>query len=178
MLETMIAEGLTVRQMALRLGRTHASVRYWMTKHGLTTPRGSQWRTSHAARDAVEATRRGVCPRHGEVRFVRRDTGFRCERCRSEAVSDRRRDIKRRLVAEAGGRCVACGYDRCIGALHFHHLDPQTKAFAVAGAGITRSIAASRAEAAKCVLLCANCHAEVEAGERALAYTSASADPG
>jgi hypothetical protein len=29
--------------------------------------------------------------------------------------------------------------------------------------GITRSLARLRAEAAKCVLLCANCHAEVEA---------------
>jgi len=30
--------------------------------------------------------------------------------------------------------------------------------------GFTRSIEKMRAEAAKCVLLCSNCHAEVEAG--------------
>jgi ribosomal protein L30E len=30
--------------------------------------------------------------------------------------------------------------------------------------GAARSIAAARAEMAKCVLLCANCHAEVEQG--------------
>jgi hypothetical protein len=30
--------------------------------------------------------------------------------------------------------------------------------------GITRAIAKLREEAAKCVLLCATCHAEVEAG--------------
>jgi predicted HNH restriction endonuclease len=34
--------------------------------------------------------------------------------------------------------------------------------------GVTRSLAAARAEMAKCVLLCANCHAEVEAGISAL----------
>jgi hypothetical protein len=38
------------------------------------------------------------------------------------------------------------------------------KSFAVGGAGVTRSMESSRAEAAKCVLLCATCHAEVEAG--------------
>jgi hypothetical protein len=36
------------------------------------------------------------------------------------------------------------------------------------GEGVTRSRAEARAEARKCVLLCANCHAEVEAGYRSL----------
>jgi hypothetical protein len=47
---------------------------------------------------------------------------------------------------------------------HFHHVDPGEKAFAFSRHGVTRSLAAARAEAAKCVLLCSNCHAEVEAG--------------
>ena len=59
---------------------------------------------------------------------------------------------------------MLCGYDRYIGALHFHHVDPSRKEFAVSGRGFTRSIAKMREEAAKCVLLCSNCHAEVEAG--------------
>lgn len=177
-LAELIAEGLTVRAIAERLGVTRATVRYWMEKHALVTPRGQQWRASHSVRDELATARVGVCPRHGEVRFVRRDVGFRCERCRTEAVTERRRQVKRTLVAEAGGCCRACGYDRCIAALQFHHRDPATKSFTVAGQGLTRSLAASRAEAAKCVLLCANCHAEVEAGQRAVPYTSASADPG
>jgi ferredoxin len=32
--------------------------------------------------------------------------------------------------------------------------------------GITRAIDAVRAEVEKCVLLCSNCHAEVEAGHK------------
>lgn len=67
-------------------------------------------------------------------------------------------------MREAGGRCVICGYDRHIGALHFHHLDPDQKSFSIAHGGITRSLARAREEVKKCVLLCANCHAEVEAG--------------
>jgi 5-methylcytosine-specific restriction endonuclease McrA len=68
------------------------------------------------------------------------------------------------LVDEAGGCCAVCGYDRYVGALHFHHLDPAQKSFQLGVAGLTRSLAAMRAEAAKCALLCSNCHAEVEGG--------------
>lgn len=85
-------------------------------------------------------------------------------RCRSEAVSRRRRRLKEILVAEAGGACGLCGYDRYIGALQFHHRDDANKEFGLGDRGLTRSLDALRAEAAKCILLCANCHAEVEAG--------------
>jgi hypothetical protein len=66
-------------------------------------------------------------------------------------------------VEEAGGRCRICGYNRCIAALQFHHLDPTAKEFNLARRG-ARSIERLRTEARKCVLLCSNCHAEVEAG--------------
>jgi hypothetical protein len=68
------------------------------------------------------------------------------------------------LVTEAGGACVICGYRRHPAALQFHHLEPEEKSFGLGRSGVTRSIAAAREEATKCVLLCANCHAEVEAG--------------
>lgn len=71
--------------------------------------------------------------------------------------------MRAQLVAEAGGGCSLCGYARYVGALHFHHVDPAAKSFEIGG-GATRSLARNRQEAAKCVLLCSNCHAEVEAG--------------
>lgn len=67
-------------------------------------------------------------------------------------------------MKEAGGRCKICEYDRYLGALQFHHVDPSTKEFAVSLRGRTRHIERVRAEASKCVLLCSNCHAEVEGG--------------
>ena len=79
-------------------------------------------------------------------------------------VARRRRKIKEILVSEAGGACRLCGYDRYAGALQFHHLDPENKTFQLAGRGLTRSLSIVRQEAKKCVLLCANCHAEVEGG--------------
>lgn len=104
------------------------------------------------------------CPRHGETTFIpRRDSGrWRCLRCRTEAVIRRRQRVKEILVREAGGRCSLCGYDRYVGALAFHHLDRSEKRFGISRLG--SSLGRARAEARKCVLLCANCHSEVEAG--------------
>jgi DNA-directed RNA polymerase subunit RPC12/RpoP len=105
-----------------------------------------------------------VCRRHGSTDFWLDNRGiYRCLRCRSEAVARRRR-LKEILVSEAGGRCTICGYDRYVGALQFHHRDSAEKRFGVGERGLTRWLAAVRAEVAKCVLLCANCHAEVEGG--------------
>jgi hypothetical protein len=105
------------------------------------------------------------CQRHGTAEFVLEGRGYyRCTRCRVEAVTRRRRRLKATLVEEAGGSCRLCGYSRYVGALEFHHLDPSQKAFGLSLGGMTRSLARARAEAQKCVLLCANCHAEVEGG--------------
>jgi cytochrome c553 len=71
--------------------------------------------------------------------------------------------VRRILIGESGGRCALCGYDRCVINMHFHHVDPATKELAMT-AQIGRSLDAFREEAKKCVLLCANCHGEVEAG--------------
>jgi ferredoxin len=69
------------------------------------------------------------------------------------------------LVEESGGCCAVCGYGRCIINLHFHHVDPSTKSLRMTMAE-GRSVAAYRVEATKCVLVCANCHGEIEAGLR------------
>ena len=66
-------------------------------------------------------------------------------------------------MAEAGGRCAVCGYDRCAYNLHFHHVDPEQKAMSMTMAA-GRSLADYREEATKCVLVCANCHGEIETG--------------
>ena len=82
----------------------------------------------------------------------------------SDAVNRRRRKLKRMAVESKGGRCTICGYDRCIAALEFHHVDSKQKSFALSVDGLTRSWARVQAELKKCVLLCANCHREVEHG--------------
>ena len=109
-----------------------------------------------------------VCARHGRIAFHRYSAGggrftWRCKRCVGEAVTRRLQKVKRILVAEAGGGCAVCGYARCVVNLHFHHVNPAEKSFAVSIA-TGKSLAAYRQEAQKCVLVCANCHGEIEAG--------------
>jgi hypothetical protein len=155
---------LSIRDMADVFDRSPTTVRHWLRRHALETPRMTRERLGKAALAAGLRTAEIPCPRHGMTRHVRREGGFRCARCRVEHVAERRRRIKRQLVLEAGGRCELCGYDRCVAALQFHHLDRGTKRFALSQDGVSRSMAQARDEAAKCVLLCANCHAEVESG--------------
>jgi transposase len=162
----LVAAGLSTRRIADRLGMSQATVRHWLRKHGLETERAARRRVLEiqaSADEAADAT--AVCPRHGTTQFRRRsEGGWRCLKCRAEAVVARRRAVKATLVAEAGGACALCGYDRTLAALQFHHRDPSGKEFHIAHRGVARSLATAREEAAKCVLLCANCHAEVEAG--------------
>jgi transposase-like protein len=160
----LVAEGLSTREIAERLGLSQSTVRHWLRKYDLRTHRAKRENTQgvrgvHPDRKIME------CPRHGLTEFWLESRGiYRCLRCRSEAVSRRRRKLKEILVREAGGRCGICGYDRWVGALQFHHRDGQKKEFGLADRGLTRSLDVVRREAAKCILLCANCHSEVEAG--------------
>lgn len=161
----LVERGMTLAEIGAEVDRSPSSVRYWITKYGLSRP--DQVRRSQIEAAFAEGRRSIVrrCATHGWTEFVIERSGrSRCRRCRVERVSAWRRRVKARLVAEAGGSCVVCGYDRCQAALQFHHLDPGEKAFHLSNEGVPRSLAALRAEAAKCVLLCANCHAEVEAG--------------
>jgi len=167
-LEPLIDSGMTIAEVAESVGRSKATVRHWLTRHGLKTKGGRGRRPVAAAKAARRAGLRSAelrCGRHGATDFVIDGAGvYRCRRCRSEAVSRRRRRVKAILVQEAGGRCRICGYDRNMRALHFHHLDPSHKRLSINAKGVALALETLRREARKCVLLCSNCHAEVEDG--------------
>jgi len=165
-LKALLSRGLTLKEIASELGRSQSTVNYWLRQHGLKTTRGHGRRTAALAALELGTNRfEYECRRHGLTPFlVFHDGRSRCGKCSSEAVQRRRETTKETLAAERGGKCAICGYDRYIGALQFHHVDRKLKKFGISGKGITRAIERSREEAKKCVLLCANCHAEVEAG--------------
>jgi hypothetical protein len=64
------------------------------------------------------------------------------------------------MVDYKGGACVLCGYDKCLRAMDFHHLDPTHKRGRTAA---NRSWEWIRAELDRCMLVCSNCHFELEA---------------
>jgi transposase len=173
----LIEAGASIATIAETLRISTGTVRHWLKKYGLETQAVSQRRAVRAARGAGLLTVERECRHHGLVDFWLEGRGFyRCSICRQEAVARRRRKVKQILVIEAGGCCALCGYDQCMGALQFHHLDPGQKSFTLSSTGVTRSLQKARDEARKCVLLCSNCHAEVEAGMRAVPTSDSGVD--
>lgn len=169
-LEQFIAAGLTIAEIAAEVDLSKTTVRHWLGRYGLKTRNKVGPRISEEATVAKEAGRAEMvseCLRHGATTYVLEGRGYyRCQRCRSEQIARHRRRLKEMLVAEAGGACRLCGYDRFLGALEFHHLDRAQKRLGISANGLTLSVDAVREEALKCVLLCSNCHAEVEGGVR------------
>jgi Fe-S-cluster-containing hydrogenase component 2 len=161
-LEALVRGGLSIRAIASEVERGPTTVRHWLRAYDLRTDR---------PRDSLNANSDGAahliryCKRHGTTEFVRTGTKgrYRCRRCRNEYRAERRRRVKRTLVEEACGHCGLCGYVGPAAAMHFHHRDPEAKAFNLSAQGVARSLSAARAEAAKCMLVRANCHAELEA---------------
>ncbi len=108
------------------------------------------------------------CSPFGDHNTSKVPPGFRSTEDAVKARRDRRREQFRRslrkrrrrrkadLVAAYGGRCVDCGYSTCPEALQFHHRDPSTKDFGLGQ--FNGSLARLTAEAAKCDLVCTNCH--------------------
>jgi len=54
-----------------------------------------------------------------------------------KAVSKRRKKLKQMSIEYKGGKCNVCGYNKCVDALEFHHLEE--KQFGLSKNGLTRS---------------------------------------
>lgn len=74
-------------------------------------------------------------------------------------VNKKRVNNKFKLIDMFGGKCQWCGYNKSRAALQFHHYE-DNKDFAISFNGQTRSFDKLLEEAKKCILICANCHAE------------------
>ena len=69
--------------------------------------------------------------------------------------------LKQKALDYLGPECLTCGYSICIRALHFHHINSFEKEFDISSKSSWPEI---RDELDKCVVLCANCHAEYHSG--------------
>ena len=55
---------------------------------------------------------------------------YACQKTRAE-------ERKKQYVLKAGGKCVQCGYDKNLGALNFHHINPEEKHFELDGRSLS-----------------------------------------
>jgi predicted HNH restriction endonuclease len=79
---------------------------------------------------------------------------------------NRSRETKKQLIDHFGGKCTFCGYDKCLAAFDFHHINPEEKSFEVGRNILSKKFETLLKEAKKCVLLCANCHRELHDEKR------------
>jgi predicted HNH restriction endonuclease len=101
------------------------------------------------------------CEKHGHTEFTYSSKyKIKCIKCQSVRKSLRKNRNRQELLKIHGSKCSVCSYDKCSSALQFHHIDPSEKEFEISESAY--SLENLIAEAKKCVLLCANCHAEVE----------------
>jgi hypothetical protein len=87
-----------------------------------------------------------------------------CKVCNHINVLNRQREFKKKLVDLKGGKCIKCGYNKSNAALQFHHIDPEKKDFNFSkyrNTSFEKNKDAILAELDKCILVCANCHAEI-----------------
>ncbi len=78
--------------------------------------------------------------------------------------AQKRRGLARKLelVKSAGGCCSKCGYRANLAALVFHHSDMDSKDFKLDMRSLSnRKLEPVLSEIDKCILVCANCHAEL-----------------
>jgi hypothetical protein len=85
---------------------------------------------------------------------------------KSESVMRSQKRKKHLAVEVFGGKCCICGYDKCIEALDFHHLNKDEKKESPSQAILRKSFEKAKIELDKCILVCSNCHREIHAAEK------------
>ncbi len=95
---------------------------------------------------------------------IRKDNGRPkswCRKCICSNIKNIQANKRKRAKDLFGNKCSKCGYNRCIEALEFHHIDSVNKEFTLSKMFQNKSWNLIEKELAKCILLCANCHREV-----------------
>lgn len=88
----------------------------------------------------------------------------------SKAVLKSHRRKKEYHLTRMGGKCVHCGYSRCMDALDFHHVGKKTDAPSRMIRNHSVDDPRVLKELSQCVVLCSNCHREVHAMNTELDY--------
>jgi len=166
-LTKMVSEGHSIRGISNDSGKSYTTVRYWLHRHSLKTK--NQLNPSRRGSEDRYVDRE--CKKHGVTEHiweqpVKEKYGrYRCKKCRSFKVSEDRRKLRKEAVETAGGRCSTCGYSKSLWALQFHHIHKDEKSYNIGDLVRDRKKKLLFEELEKCVLLCANCHAEAEEKE-------------
>lgn len=165
-LNQFVKEEKSIGQMATLLNTSKTNVRYWLNKYNLKST--FKWK--------IETRTSRICPRCKIDKplsefYKRRNTAgasVYCKLCVNDEAIERFKKFKFLCVEYKGGKCEICGYDKCVNAFDFHHLDPSKKDFGIAKSKSKKFDYKIKRELDKCQLLCANCHREKHSNKVAL----------
>lgn len=103
-----------------------------------------------------------TCPICGNTFFPKTSMAHQrtcCYSCMPDGIQLTRGMFLAKIKEARGGKCIRCGYDKCIKALEFHHIDPSKKDFTISNDHFKLLDAVK--ESQKCILICSNCHKEL-----------------
>lgn len=149
LLRSLVVGGTSSRAIADKMSLSQTTIVYWCKKLGIQFPKTTDYLCECGETDPEKFVNMGGGRRHFHL----------CKKCHSDRTRDRFRRNKQRAVEYLGGKCIKCGYNRCAGALDFHHPDPSIKPedwTKISTWGWERL----RKAIEGCWLLCATCHRE------------------
>lgn len=154
-LQELINEGLSIRKIAEKIKKSESCVKYWLKKNGLKT------KAFTIKKDDFICSRCYKQCKEDDFYKNKRKRHTYCKPCYNICVVDRQKLNKEKAVEYKGGCCEKCGYNKYIGALQFHHIDPKEKDPNWERFKNRKFDDKFKNELNKCMLLCANCHAEI-----------------
>ncbi len=173
-LENLIGQGLSTHQIATITNKSQTNIRHWLKKFNLKTTNKS-FSQGYSCKERIieNGIEYKICPRCNNKKELKTNfymknnewTHSWCKACSNKNTVEWQRERKLEAIKYKGNKCVKCGYDKCPGALDFHHLDPSKKDFSISRKK-NCSFETIKPELDKCILVCRNCHAELHFGEK------------
>ena len=146
-----LSQGKSIRKISKDTGKSVGSIRYWLKKYELIPANRPYNRKYHDEHDK-------------ELKRIYHNQST--TRCNRKRAIERKQEILNTLF---DGGCCLCGYNKCLQAIEFHHINPKLKSFSLDIRKLRQvTYEAVLEEAKKCVALCANCHREVHHGAASL----------
>ena len=163
-LEKLLNQGKSMNQISKETNKSLTTIRYWCKKYNLTS--------FHRQFKFLEKKKIGSerkCPKCKKIlpstQFYKRrgieNSSTYCKICTSKQTLERIHNLKKEMIKYKGNSCVICGYQKCMGALEFHHTNPKEKDFNLSRIKRYSFNENIKKELDKCVLVCANCHREI-----------------
>ena len=166
-LEMMINEGKSLNQISKETGKSLTTVRYWVKKLEIeftTKNFSNQGTKEYGEFRYCPSCKKNCKTSEFHNRRGKKNSSVYCKKCTTSQTLSRLQKLKKQMVDYKGGCCQICGYDKYMGALEFHHIDPTQKDFNLSRMKqYTFDIKVTN-ELDKCILVCSNCHREIHGG--------------